>query len=1252
MAKSDYEKLLKKYQRLQAKLKKLAKENKKMKAKKPVGLKVKNPISGRMILSTGSVFKKLVKSKVLNLDGTRYVNQNYKDVREMRKRLRELEDLPNLDLYNDDVDDKINKLFKSIDKAKQRGKADKVERYVRVDGIFKNYQHNYEVAPTDDNFKHWELFLEYFHGVAHKVLKLDIRDFDNIKFFLTIKTVWKTKPKLDKDGAVVKEPETKDLLFTSGITTVNDASELGREVRFQVRMLQAKFEDVENVDNDSSLVFDHIVAGYVNSGKVTYRGASYLPLPEWIANKKACINVQNEDNRCFRYSVCALIHPAGKHAQRVTKYPNEMLDELKMGSIVEPVVCTPANFRRFEQLNQNISVNVFSVLDDGFSPVYISSEEGREHHVNLLMVSDDEISHYVAIKDIDKLLNDGSHNKLYHCLNCMSAFTRPEALERHTEGGCKQFAPCRLEMPENTELTFKNTVKQQLVPFTIYADFESITVPVDECKGAKTKMYQSHQACGVCLKLVSRYEGYDETFWLYRGADAVDRFIEKLLEIEDYVVDKYQNYKKMEVTPEELARHRATKDCWLCGGNLRGDKVMDHDHFSGRYRGASHFKCNINYNWRHFKIPVVLHNLKGYDSHLIFSRLGFKTDSKIEAIPETMEKYKSFTVGKLQFIDSLSFLGCSLEKMVDTMAKDDFHCLKQRFPEHYEELAKKGVYPYDWMDSTDKFEQGYPVYESFYSKLDDKNIKEKDYERGKKIYDMMGCGNMGDYHDLYLTTDVLLLADVFEKFRTMCFNYYKLDPCHYITAPALAWDALLSFTGVTLQLISDVDMYIMLESSKRGGITQSILRYAQANNQYMSNFDDSQSKKFITYIDANNLYGWAMTQCMPVNGFKWNNDEWTAEKIAELKPDARKGYIFEVDLEYPAELHDLHADLPLAPENMSITADMTSQHYRNLLEQNGCKHFECRKLVTTLTDKTKYVLHYRNLQLYLSLGMKLKQVHRVIQFNQEAWMKPYIDFNTERRNEAKASRDEFGKNFFKLMNNSPFGKTMEDVRKYKQVHIEQTEERVKKMLNNPRLRRWKEYESVACYELEKSKATLCRPIAVGFSILDVSKIVMYNFHYNFMKSHYADKAKLCYMDTDSFIYQVECDDFYKVMKAHPEYFDNNVLGAFKDETDGVPITEFVGLKAKSYSYKLDDGKQEKKQKGIKKAVVKQIDFDEYKRTLTGGMNMSHSMNTIRQYDHHIYSISSEKTSLSALDNKRYILEDGVTTLPYGHYSLQ
>ena len=384
-----------------------------------------------------------------------------------------------------------------------------------------------------------------------------------------------------------------------------------------------------------------------------------------------------------------------------------------------------------------------------------------------------------------------------------------------------------------------------------------------------------------------------------------------------------------------------------------------------------------------------------------------------------------------------------------------------------------------------------------------------------------------------------------------------------------------------------------------------------------------------------------MTQKLPTHGFKWINvDKSSVLKILEKK-DTNQGFIFEVDLDYPKSLWKSHNDYPLAPEKVKI--DKTD------------------KLICSLLPKKHYVLHYKNLKQYLEEGMILKKVHRGIKFVQSPWMEPYIRKNTDLRKEAKNA---FEKDFFKLMNNSVFGKTIENIRKRQSVEIMDDRKKALKLSSKPNFDRVTIFdEHLVVVHMKKTEVYFNKPIYVGQAILDLSKTLMFDFHYNFIIKKYGNKAELLFTDTDSLMYLIQTDDFYSDIKKdvkkkfdtsdypenHPSGIktgvNKKVIGKFKDEAAGKQITHFAGLRPKLYTFKVEEKGETRKAKGVKKNVIKKsLSFEDYKKCLLSEDELMKERNIIRSENHNIYSMTVNKVALSANDDKRLICSNKINTL--------
>ncbi|XP_074038757.1 uncharacterized protein [Leptinotarsa decemlineata] len=520
-------------------------------------------------------------------------------------------------------------------------------------------------------------------------------------------------------------------------------------------------------------------------------------------------------------------------------------------------------------------------------------------------------------------------------------------------------------------------------------------------------------------------------------------------------------------------------------------------------------------------------------------------------------------------------------------------------------LTKKGVMPYDYIDSFEKFnEDCLPPIETFYNKLEDKPCPRRSYSRAKLIWTTFKINTLGEYTDLYLKTDVMLLADVFEQFRSSCHKTYGLDPAHYFTLPGYTWDAMLFKTKHQLELLTDVDQLLFFEKGTRGGLSQVCSkRRVTANNKYMGdNYDRAKADSYLMYFDVNNQYGWAMSQYLPYGGFEWMD---TNIDITNVPDDASEGYILEVDLEYPNSLHDMHKDLPFCPDHVDPKTKKSRAE-----STSDVKQF---KLMATLQSKKKYVIHYRNLKQALEHGLILKKIHRVLKFKQSTWLKPYIDLNTRLRT---AASNDFEKNLFKLMNNAVFGKTMENLRKHSDVRLVTSWDGrygAEARISNPRFKSLTVFdENLAAIELGKSEIFFNKPIYVGMVVLDLAKLTTYNFHYEYMAPRFGENFCAVYTDTDSLIYEIINYDPYEMMKndCH-QYFDTSdyqsdniydiprvnkkVIGLMKDENNGKLMIDFIGLRSKLYSTKtatsedqITDLKERLKQENYENDEINQI----------------------------------------------------------------
>ena len=1150
--------------------------------------------------------------------------------------------------------------------------------------------------------------------------------------------------------AVVRmDSPAESVLFniTTGVEIVVNK----RDIDLQLAYLKDKlWERAFALNERSGLVLSGVDAlRLVISRHRPQGGGTYIALPEELARKKVLINVRNTDNYCFLY--CLLLHKhrdeIGAHPERPTKYARYR-DEFKRlaGMCLFPMDPDHPDMDRIETWYK-LPINVYIIDETGaVVPRRISrvpamqTLEGQASACNLLLISNGVKHHYVYITKLnalcargrgkrvkedveeragtlDELLNHkpkrvcrrgnektdmdasegevsssdteeeeeqpviGTRDSRHMCCFCMNGFASSEKLKDHIDGGCgtgevncvREIYPEPLPSGDAPTIEWRDGCKQATVgKIRVYADFESIMVDEEGYtevlldNESSTRRVSVHRVCSAAYTVVAPGTTLDGVQWL----------------------------------------SRASRDMHC------GDLVVTHLLYSlfELYRSARKeikaLEC----------LPVFFHNLSGYDGHFITLALGRVRGGlqyqRKTVIAKNTESFSMISLGPLRFLDSLSLLGpgMGLATAVRNLSDDGkdyskFSITRGQFQNCTDEslLFKKGEYPYDYFTTTAKFEErALPPASEFRSKLDCEVTRaelETRHAIATKAWETFRCGTLGDYHDMYLRLDVALLADVFEAHRDMCMAEYGLDPGNgvFLSLPNFSWFAMLKKTGVKLEQITNPDIYQMIERGKRGGQAIITRRHAQANNRYMDTYDRRKPESYIMYLDANNLYGLAMSRKLPISGFRFATSMEVAEmleetsrgvwRLKELPDDV--GCFVEADLDYPESLHDEHNDYPLAPVQMAVKeSQLSDMQCLWLAEMGKARNADTDKLCGTLSHKRKYVVHIDLLRFYLDHGLVLKHVHRVIMFKQAAWLEPYIRFNTERRALATTKA---AKEFYKLLNNAVFGKTMENVRNRSNLTLVSDRKTLLKMVSRPHYKAgiiFREDDEDGNFlvgvSMHATSVKLDKPVYAGVSILDLSKLHMYWFHYDRVKPLWGPRAHLLFTDTDSLCYWIETSDAYEDMcrelvddmdmselNRESRYcftqaltdeelavVDENarrnkkVLGKFKDETGGVPITEFVGLRAKCYSFVTCENHTETKAKGVNRQALKAyLSHQDYKHVLAAPVGESKlaTFHSFRSVLHQVTTVQVTKQALNKYDDKRFILPDGITTRAHGHY---
>lgn len=1062
-------------------------------------------------------------------------------------------------------------------------------------------------------------------------------------------------------------------------------------------------------------------------------GSAWCDLPKELQAKGALLNPQNKrDNRCFEYCI-------GMALQLIDN-PNVKIrpERFKIYALESSLIpegqqdgnTKMSDIKKWERTTK-LNINAYYYDEKKVVPL-LMSKSNFERSVDLLLID----QHWLLIKTFDRLLSSNGRRS-YHCKQCMRGFSTKGILEKHTVDCSQDFDACLEQCPKpGSKLEFKPAQLSQIEsPIIIYYDFESqlnklekpekqqtSENPNKKQKQSYTHKTQEHVAMSWKL-LIKTKEGIDlppnlTPYHSYTGEDAIQQFIKTLLEIQQIINDKIfynKEEKEMIFTEEDEAAYNASNRCFLCNDTFEEEckgceKVKDHCKITGEFRGAAHTKCSKKIKEaRNFSnIPIIAHNTMGYDMHLILQEAMAEERIKSErmsCISCNSQKFKTVSIGQYKFLDSVAFLNKSLGTLMQALPDDEKHELRKicENDDQFQATKCKQYYPYEYMndDAHIKLDLAIPTDKDlWHSTLTGEGLTDDDMRKIEQAKTTLNLKTMRQWHDFYLSIDVAGLADVFESFRRISMTQWKLEPCQFLGLPGLSFQGLLRqrlFSGkAPIDLLSDVDMYRFFEKSIRGGVCHVGKRSHTSNHPSLPNFDKTQPISQSLDLDANNLYGDSMSQKLPARNFSWldmDSDmiseilEDILEKSEDYWKDSDIGYTLEIDLEYPKELHDDHNDFPLAPEKLTCSEAELSEYSRKLITDEGGRINmpKCEKLVCHLNKREKYTVNIRTLALYRRLGMKVTKIHRGIVYEQEAWMKQWIDGNTQLRALATSEHE---KDLYKLANNACFGKTMQSVRGYSDTRLTCNPTDFAKLVKKSTFHSHTEIgkqndndNKLHAIEMVRNKVSLDKCIFAGSTILDLSKTHMYASYYDSIKPMFekgGGSVKLGGTDTDSFMISItqgkggasvdeimwENRDFFDLSnypKNHPLYDESNkkVVGKFKNECAGQIIADRVNLRAKLYAFRIYDPEKKeytsdmKRCKGVKRSVVqKTIHFDDYKNCLNNQRDVYATQVQLRSYNHNIYTIESRKKAMSAYDDKRYILPNGIDTRAHGHWRNQ
>ena len=861
-----------------------------------------------------------------------------------------------------------------------------------------------------------------------------------------------------------------------------------------------------------------------------------------------------------------------------------------------------------------------------------------------------------------------SKRREIRCPNCLVRLRETNAAEHETL--CFQHKQQRVIMPEDGDcLRFRAIHRLQKIPFVGYLDFESGMKQCDQRRGQNTFLLSEHIPLSYSFLVVDQENKvvFEKFGSCPAGEENVMReCLRTILGFYEKMQKELRQAKCIIFSPGEQASFRQATRCYICGGEfspLGPKKVRDHCHFTGQYRGAACAKCNLLlYSVK--TLPIFIHNLVNYDGVFLLEALKYVPHSSlISAIPKNTEKLKMINIGGIKFLDSLEFLKGSLGDIVGMARTDHLHMFEILFTlglcrttQERDMLLQKGVFPYDYFKSIDQMREAknLPPREAFFNTLTGRCVSEDDYQHAMSVFSTFGCDSMYDYLKLYNRLDTALLAISFQSYRDGIFRDFHLDPAHYLSTPMLALDCFLKSTAVEIELISDPNITLLAMNNIRGGLSQINERHVK--------IADGEEREHLFYIDANNLYGKAMSLSLPLGGYRFL----TREEIEEINwlavdPGDPVGYAAEVDLLYPAHLHYAHRHLPVLFDNRTIQFEHLSPYSRECLSLlNRSKSYDQKKLCADFLPKNKIFVHGENLKFYLEMGLILTKVHCVVSFRQEPFIRPHIELIAEKR---RAATSDFLKRFIKYLANSLYGKFLQNDRHYREVKIVRSEKKAQTYLNSKSLvaHRILSDDTVAFF-LDKDKVRLNKCYLVGFSILELSKLHMLrSFYRDIVPRLGEDNVGLVLTDTDSFILHVTgmsresmlsklapIMDFSNYPPGHPQFSLENKgkLGYFKDENGGCPMREVAALRSKSYITRTD-AKEEARCKGVDKRAQRELHMVNYLDTLYKKEELLSNIANIQCFEGKLYTAKTRKIALCPFDDKRFIKNCGIHTTPHG-----
>ncbi|XP_069194044.1 uncharacterized protein [Procambarus clarkii] len=1035
-----------------------------------------------------------------------------------------------------------------------------------------------------------------------------------------------------------------------------------------------------------NVLVERLTGFYINCGQIEHpiRLGSHVDYPEGVRGKKLVFNPEGEADICLMQCVAAYKCLAkGMHLDNIrarSVNASWCLRHMKWPADVNSAV-TFEDIHKVEKMNK-VSIFIYSLERDENAirqqRHYITlARKGRGGYTDVIPLLMLEAQHLVLIKDFNQYVRNMSnkpdliprqHSFCHCCLISLPA----DSMQSH-ESTCKVHQTLKFYPPER-KITFRNYGRGYGPSHMCFYDFECML----DCSNPKGMIETRHNAVAYAYIIIDRQKNIVEKD-TYLGKDAVNHFVTTLEASWARIKKGLVSY-ELHMSQQQQAIFETKTACELCDVPFNGEdviKVRHHDHTVRfhNYQAAYCDRCNLQCINSYKFLYTFSHNAS-YDLGVILNEMRDRPGSEIDILAKDGFKFMKVDVNNLRFLDSLALLNGSLGRI----AKDHIDSGK---PTTFTLTMLKGVnkaaipkllrgkqsFCYDYLSSMSVLDEPQlPSRDKFYNTLKDEELSETDYKQALEIFDLAKCRNIGEYLLLYLKVDTGLLADVFTVWRDTMLALYKLDISHYISLPSFAWDAFLLKSKVQLDVVSDPLLYDLLRRNLRGGFTSVTRQYTNVENRH-TGLDLGEDSSYIIYLDFNSLYGACMTELLPRGGIrKLSHDERDVllERGLENIPcDGSKGYWVLCDtLQVRPEVARYTDELPLVLSHTCITEEHISPYSKNILteESRGLPKNNTKLIVSHLPQKD-YLVSLDLLQLLMRIGLEVAKVHDIYEFEQESYLKDFIETNVRERASTKCA---IKKKAFKLVSNSIYGKSLTDVSKYGNKHYLVTDRRhFLKHARNPFFKRslLLSKDRVICTIKQKS-LLVNTPTYLGYHILQIAKRRLYEFWYDVVKPAYGDKASLLYTDTDSFIIKLDCQDVFEELNksplfdcmdfsnfndTHPSYSKarEGELGLLKSEIGSKIINQLIALRPKTYSFTTHDGEHTCKCKGVPYHLQEKLSHDSFQHTLETNTSIRYVSRSIRNVQGKICTCRSTCRGLSAFDDKRYILSP-TQSLAYGH----